>query len=314
MYMHLQTGRGVAAWVSGALCALSVACGGTVDTPPDPSSPPGASSGGASSGGAGASSSGGTSSGGSSGAVETGPFVEIWMRGSKTPVSHADGFSGQTPLGETVAVKKLELLRSEGDPAPLLVFDLGGAPAEADLTNGVAAQLAKVPARSLTRGTYRWARVALSYVRYSVAATMHSGVMAPVPGQYDNVQALSDGAPIDGVARKKGFYRYSFVVGGVTYGTLEGADAPVPAVATSGGIRMDASGPETFYVFPVTLIVDPDVKRDVRVDFDANVFESFRWADAPTAGYAAGVFDTTPSTFETVMAFGASAFDLRVTP
>jgi hypothetical protein len=77
---------------------------------------------------------------------------------------------------------------------------------------------------------------------------------------------------------------------------------------------MDMSGPETFYVFPVALAVDPksNVGRDVL--FTANVFESFRWQDEPKPGYASGVFDTTESTFEPVMAFGANAFALTVTP
>lgn len=80
-------------------------------------------------------------------------------------------------------------------------------------------------AKTLPAGVFTIAKAGVAYVRYSVAARMHS--IASVDGQYDNVQSLSDGAVIDGVTRDKGWFRYSFSSGGTTYGTLEGGDAPV---------------------------------------------------------------------------------------
>lgn len=312
MYMQ-GIGRRAAFARSGALsrlvalsCLAAIACGGSVDTPRDPDPPPGSAP------SSGVPATPAPSPGG--GAAQTGPFVEIFMTGATTPFSHGDGLAGATPIHETIAVKKLALLRSPADPSPLLVFDHGAAPVEVELTKGARVPVAKVPARGLASGVFTYARVGVSYARYAVPATLHTGVTAPVPGRYENVQALSDGAPIDGVARKKGYFRYAFVVGGTTYGTLEGEDAPTPVTTTTGGIGMDLSGPETFYVFPVQIAVDPNVSRDVTVDFTVNVSESFRWSDQPSPGYAKGVFDTTPSTFEPVMAFGANAFTLTVTP
>ena len=43
-------------------------------------------------------------------------------------------------------------------------------------------------------------------------------------------------------------------------------------------------------------------------------YESFRWQDQALAGYAPKVFDTTPTTYEPVMSFGASAFSLVLEP
>lgn len=42
--------------------------------------------------------------------------------------------------------------------------------------------------------------------------------------------------------------------------------------------------------------------------------ESFRWQDQAQAEYTPNVFDTTPTTYEPVMSFGASAFALFLEP
>jgi len=242
----------------------------------------------------------------------SGPKVTIAMRGSTAPFAHADAWSGQTPEKQVVAIRSLWLLRSPTDPKPLKVFDHGPNAVETDLVTGATTQVASVVAKTLPAGVFTIAKAGVAYVRYSVGARMHS--IVSVDGQYDNVQSLSDGAVIDGVSRDKGWFRYSFSSGGTTYGTLEGGDAPVPAVSTNGGLTLDTSGPESFYVFPVQVAIDPDVKVDHEVLLELNVHESFRWLDQAGAAYSTGVFDTTPSTFEPVMAFGANAFTLSIGP
>lgn len=242
----------------------------------------------------------------------TGPKVTIAMRGSTAPYPHADAWSGATPKEQIVAIRSLWLLRSPADPKPVKVFDHGTKAVEADLVTTETKQVASVVAKTLPAGVFTVAKAGVAYVRYSVGARMHS--IVSVDGEYDNVQSLSDGAVIDGITRDKGWFRYSFSSGGTTYGTLEGGDAPVPAVSTSGGLTLDTSGPETFYVFPVQVAIDPDVTVDHEVLLDLNVHESFRWQDQSTAGYTAKVFDTTPYTFEPVMAFGANAFTLSIGP
>lgn len=240
-----------------------------------------------------------------------GPRVSIAMRGSTAPFGHADGLSGETPKKQIVAVKSLWLYRSPADPKPVRVFDHGDAAVEVELVSGKTTEIAKVAVRSLPAGVFTLAKSGVAYVKYAVDARLHTGLGA-VDGLYDNVQALSDGAVIDGVKKNKGDFRYSFVANGATLGTLEGADAPTPVATSAGGITMDMSGPETFYVFPIQMAIDPTVTRDQVVDFELNVFESFRWQDQALLGYAAGVYDTTPSSFEPVMAFGANSFKLDI--
>jgi hypothetical protein len=295
---------------------LLAACGGSsagVDDPTSPSPDPGAGPGSGTGTGDPGSVPGTPGDPGTPGSppATSGAQITIELAGSVAPFAHADGFAGETPTRQIVAVKSLYLLRAPDDPSPVQVFDLGAAPVEADLVTGATTTIAKVALASLPSGVFTRAKVGVAYVRYSVAARLHSGVTA-VDGRYDNEQVLSDGAVLDGVPRDKGWFRYSFAIGATTYGTLEGDDAPTPVATGAGGIVMDMSGPQTFYVFPVALAIDPASKQDRTVRFEANVADSFRWQDQANAGYATGVFDTTPSTFEPVMAFGANAFSLSV--
>jgi hypothetical protein len=246
-----------------------------------------------------------------------GPRVTITMRGSTTPFAHKDAFSGETPRKQIVAVKSLWLYRSPTDTSPVKVFDHGDKAVEVELVSGKTVELAKVAAKSLPAGVFTMAKSGVSYVKYAVDARMHSGTaFGAIDGYYDNVQALSDGAVIDGAKKKKGDFKYSFVADatGATVGSLEGENAPTPVATTGGGITMDMSGPETFYVFPINMAVDPNVATDQLVDFELNVDKSFRWVDQSTPGYTAGVYDTTPTQFEPVMAFGANTFKLNVAP
>jgi len=286
-----------------------VACGGSsagvVDGPS--SSSGGASS--SSSGGGASSSSGGSSSGEPD---PGGPRVRVIMSGTTASFTHADGFAGETPTREIVAVKSLRLYRSPGDAQPVKIFDHGASTVEVELVSAKPTLVAERAVKNLPAGVFTMAKVGVAYVRYSVAATMHGPPV--VPGGYDNVQALSDGAVIDGVSRKKGYFKYTFVVGGTPAGTREGENAPTPVATATGGIGMDMSGPETFYVFPVQVAIDPNVAVDQVAKFVVNVFESFRWQDQSMPGYATKVFDTTPSGFEPIMAFGANTFALTITP
>lgn len=293
---------------------LAAACGGSTGTV-EPGGAPG-SSGGVASGsedpGTSSGSSGSAGSSGSSGAPGDGPQVTLALRGSTTPVPHADAFSSQTPASQNVAVKSLWLLKSADDPSPLKVADLGTNAVETDLVSGKTNDIATVALRSLPAGTYTIAKVGVAWVRYRVAARMHDGVA--VDGRYDNVEALSDGVVIDGQPRSKGWFRSEFGVGDTTYGAYEGADAPLPQLPSSGGMTLETTGPNSFYVFPMHVTIDPNEPKDQRIVCEVNVHESFRWQDQAQAGYASKVFDTTPTTYEPVMSFGASALSLFLEP
>jgi hypothetical protein len=270
---------------------LAAACGGTSDATILPLPGPGGGSG------------TGTEDPG-------GARLTLSLRGSTAPVAHTDAFSGQTPSRQIVAIKSLWLYKSASDPSPLEVLDLGAKSVETDLVSGNTSDIGTVALKSLPAGTYTLAKVGTAYVRYSIASRMHSAITAD--GRFDNIQSLSDGAVIDGETRAKGWWRYSFAVGATTWATTEGASAPIPQIPSGGGISLETTGPDSFYVFPTLVTLDPGQPKDQRVVMEVNVHESFRWQDQEQVGYAAGVYDTTPTTFEPVMAFGANAFSLKL--
>lgn len=289
-----------------ASACLLAACGGastSIDDPTAPAPAPGGEGTGAQPGTPGDSAAPGADP------DPGGPRVTVAARGTTAPFAHADGLSGATPAQQILAVRSLTLLRSATDPSPVTVFDLGDAAVEVDYVTGATTPLATVPIAKMPEGIYTIAKVGVSYVRYRVPARMHT-TMGALDGHYQNVQALSEGAKIDGVTRPKGWYRYAFALGGTETGALEGAGAPTPATSGAGGIVLDTSGPQAFYVFPVQVALVHDHATDMTAVFEANVFESFRWQDQPGLGYTPGVFDTTPATFEPVIAFGANSFTL----
>ncbi len=286
-----------------AACGGSTGSVGDSSTPGDPNAP-GASSGG--------SATGQEQPGATPTTPADGPQVTLALRGSVTPVPHTDGFSSQTPKSQNVAVKSLWLLKSADDPAPLKVADLGTNAVETDLVSGKTNDIATVSLKSLPAGTFAIAKVGVAWVRYRVAARLHNG--AATDGRYDNVEALSDGVVFDGKTRKKGWFRSEFGIGDTTYATLENDGAPLPQLASSGGMTLETVGPDSFYVFPMHVTIDPNEPKDQRIVCEVNVHESFRWKDELTSGYAANVFDTTPTTYEPVMSFGASAFSLYLEP
>jgi hypothetical protein len=167
------------------------------------------------------------------------------------------------------------------------------------------APLSRVPA-----GTYTRAQVVVTHSRFTVSSTMHPG-MGAFPGDFDCVQALSDGTEIDGQVRSRGWYRYVFVAGGMSF-PQEGANAPLPAQATTGGFTMKTNGGETYYEIDVNLVVPPAMDRDVTVVMAVNMHEAFRWQDQALPGYLPNVYDTTPVSFEPVMRYGANTFALAV--
>jgi len=299
---------------------LAVACGGSTGAAvDDPNAPaPGASSGGSGSGSADPGATGTPSMPGTKGTIGgtgvpgTGPQVTLALRGSTTPVPHADGFSSQTPIRQGVAVNSLWLLKTADDPNPLKVADLGAVSVETDLVSGKTNDIATVALKSLPAGTYTIAKVGVAYVRYRIAARLHDGIATD--GRYDNVEALSDGVLIDGKTHAKGWFRSEFGIGDTTYASYESNDAPLPQLPSSGGMTLETSGANSFYVFPMNVTIDPNEPKDQRVVCEVNVHESFRWQDQTQPDYAAKVFDTTPTTYEPVMSFGASAFSLSLEP
>ena len=125
------------------------------------------------------------------------------------------------------------------------------------------------------------------------------------------MQVLSDGTSIDGELRDHGYFEYAFEAGSMSF-PLSGTDAPVPAWSGAGGFSVAFEDGEWAYYFPVDLAIDPELDGDLAVVLEVNMHESFRWSDQASPDFAAGVFDTTPSSFEPVMRFGANAFELSI--
>lgn len=238
-----------------------------------------------------------------------GPTLEIHLRATAAPFAHSDGYSGETPRKASVGIRSLRLGSGPTDPAPLVVFDNGASYVEAGVDDGNDTLVATVPVATLRAGTYAWAKIGASHVRYQIDATMHNGV--DVKGFFDNVQVLSNGTTLDGQVRDSGWYTFKFVAGGLTLGTMSGANGPLPTYPTASQIALVIESGAAFYSFPVATAVDPGVSKDWRVVLEINVDRDFRWEDTAGAGHAAGVFDAEPTAFEPVRRFGANAFSVR---
>ncbi len=263
--------------------------------------------GGSGTGGSGGSSDGG---GGSTSGEGGGPTVEIRFRSSTAPFQHTDGFSGQTPSANTSGVKSLTLYRMMGDPDPFEVFNLGQDSVEIDYADGADTLVYTAHASDFPEGTFTIARVVHSWVKYRVDATVHYNSLN-IPGEFDNLQVLSDGSLVEGTLRDAGYYEYVFDTGTMQFPT-SGSNAPIPEF-TGGGFSVVFENGEWAYYFPVTLPVTPDITSSYSVIFGVNMHESFRWEDQTMTDYTAGVFDVTPpASFEPVKKFGANSFSLTI--
>lgn len=293
--------------LSSSLLALT-ACGSTV--------PVGGYEGGGgqapAEGGGGGGTGGGTTSdgGGGSGGSAVGPNIEIHLRSSTAPFNHTDGLAGQTPTAHTSGIRSLTLYRMMGDPAPLEVFDLGQDSVEVDYADGADTLVYTAKASEMPEATFTIARVVHTYVKYRVAATMHYMGFV-IPGEFDNMQVMSDGTLVDGQLRDAGYYEYTFN-GANQSVPVSGNDAPVPEYDGGGGFSVVFENGEWAYYFPVNLPVTPSISEDVRVVLAVNMHESFRWQDQAMPEYMTGVFDVTPTTFEPVLRFGANSFSLVI--
>ncbi len=253
---------------------------------------------------------GSTAQGGAGGQVIDEPAIMIRFRAHTEPFEHEDNLSGQTPIDHVSGVRKLQLFVDESDPNPVTIFDFGSDFVEIGYNHGDDTAVVSVPASSVPSATYTHARVVHSHVRYRVSANMHQNGMV-LPGEFDNLQVLSDGTMLDGTLRDHGYYEYTFITGGQDY-TQTGSNAPLPQVWDTGGYTVGFENGEWFYSFPVLLVVPADIDHDLTVVHEVNMFESFRWEDQDEPSYQPGVFDSTAIVSEPVEHFGANSFWVTV--
>lgn len=232
--------------------------------------------------------------------------IAIHFQSTTAPFAHTDGLSGQTPLSDLSGIRSLRLYRSSNDPNPVTVFDFGQSTIEVNYANGADTLVYTAQVKYLPEGTYTLARVVHTYVRYRVTSTMHVNGMN-LPGTFDNVQVLSDGTLLNGVVRNHGYFKYVFSTGGQSF-PISGTNAPMPQWTTVGGFSVVFENGEWAYQVPINLTVDPNLNTNMTLIFRVNMNECFRWLDQAGPGYAPGVFDTTPTSFEPVKQFGANSF------
>ncbi len=297
-----------ATWLPLALTVGALHCSGKTSEvgafEPGPS-PSGSGQVGAAPGGGGA-----TPAGAGAGAG-AGDDITIHVGATATPFAHKDGLSGLTPLDSRLGIVSLTLLRSASDPSPWVVFDRGVDYVEAGLNDGDDTEVGRVARSLLVNDTFTLAKVGVTHVRYRVPSTMHLAISnngVPVTGTFDNVQALADGVTLGNGVRASGWYRYSFVAQSYAV-PVEGANAPLPTSASAGPFTLSLDAGKASYTFPVNLKASGDATR---VSIVVNVHDQFRWQDQATTGFTAGVFDSTPSSYEPVRKFGANAFALAI--
>ncbi len=237
--------------------------------------------------------------------VPSGPRVLVHLTATHAAVTHAPGSAGQTPRDWVSGIRSLHLLRSMDDPAPFLVFSHGDGFVEASYADGADTIVGERPIAELERGTYAWARVVHTHVRFTLDATLHAG-FGPMPGVLEDEIVLSDRTTLDGVAYAQGDYSTNFTTAGMSFPS-RGSGYAVPAIA-GGGFSARVEDGETAYYFPAPLVVDDTLTTDVHLIFEVDVHEGFRWTDQPTADYAEGVFDITPVGTEPIVQAGANGY------
>lgn len=291
-------------WSLAALALLSGGCRFGSDAFGTPEADPEAGVGGAAQGTGGGGGGNDEAAGGSASGSDA--LVTIRFRATTAPFDHQDGLAGQTPLEHYSGVRDLKLYRGPDDPQPVTIFDRDEDFVEIGYNEGDDTVVATVPARELPLGTYTVARTVHSHVRYRVASTMHVGGV-PLAGEFDCMQVLSDDTWLDGTRRDHGYYEYVFRAGAQSFPT-SGDDAPLPLSGETGGFSAALEQGEWAYYYPVSLVVTPELEADVDVVLNVNMHESFRWDDQQASGFAPQIFDTTPTSFEPVVTFGANSY------
>lgn len=247
----------------------------------------------------------------SSGEV-VGPVVRVHVAATTDPWPHADGLSGQTPREGSVGIRSLTLLDSTGRTGDLLVFDHAPAHVVAGLDDGDDTVVAEVAATDFPSATFDRARVAISFLRFTVDATVHVDAL-DVAGEVAAVQVLADDTELDGDTHDRGWWRWVFSAGaGGRFPVGGDTGSPIETLPAGGPLEMAVENGETVVYFDVSVLVDPGVEADVDVALRLNVHESFRWEDlARDPAYAEGVFDARPPGFEPIRRLGANGWMLE---
>ncbi|MGZ3449076.1 MAG: hypothetical protein ACXVEF_05730, partial [Polyangiales bacterium] len=239
-----------------------------------------------------------------------GPSFIFHVRANTKPFTQTDGLAGQTATKTAQGVRSLRLLKDASDPAPALVFDHGKDFVEAGYDDGDDTVVGSAKIATIASGHYTLARIGVTHSKFTVNATLHAAGGA-FPGSFDCTQTLSDDVTLDGKTHTKGWYKYIFTTGGMSY-PQEGDGAPLPTTPGTGGFTLHTDGAQAYYEVPFDVTLDGSEKKDMNVVTIVNMDHAFRWEDETKPGYASGVYDTTATEHEIVRRFGANSFVVTI--
>jgi hypothetical protein len=241
----------------------------------------------------------------------SGPRVYIRINAEQSPFG-TPGPSQETPTDQRVGVLGVTLLKTASDPSPLVALDLT-TPVEALYNAGSSTLLGSVAASDLVAGTYTVVRIPVAYVNFTVGGTAHYGAIS-LPGDLNDIICLTDGTTLDGAVRDRGWFSSTFTGAGHTYGPTLGEDSAIAQPGSQSHIGLDLSQTVAAYVFPLTLVIPATITHDMEIVFTANTYEDFHWQDQATAGFTAGVFDITATSYEPVTQLGANSATVTIMP
>ena len=239
-----------------------------------------------------------------------GPTLSILVEG--VTVSQGDlPAATQTPKPYSYGLQRLELLRSDDDPAPALIFD--HSPTQVPVDMHAENLVAQVPMAGLPDDTFTHFRIVLTTLEAEVMATIHE---VPVIGTLTTpvhiLYALSD-VTVDGVVLKQGDARVSVTAAGQTVTTPAHWPVQYPEPAPGAwAVSVDGTTQVTFALAPA-LTVSPASLADLTYVIRYYVAGAFQWVDEAKPDYSEGVWDVslgTPPAPEQVVRFGAVGYEV----
>jgi hypothetical protein len=245
--------------------------------------------------------------------------LSIAIVGSTAPFDHRDGFQGETPVRYSLGIRSIVLFRNATETNGVTLLDKGSdyvdapilLPADAAAALGQSrSTIGQTDGQLLAGSHFTRVRFGISHVSYTVAELGHSALGA-ASGVDNAIEVLSNNVTLNGVRRDRGYYTANFVADGLTLGPLEGDGAPVPEDPGAAGIRVDHSGPETYYDADIDVSWDPS-KAGHTLTFTFNVTDCFRWSDEMSPGYVLGSWDAEGTHYEPVMSFGPNTITATI--
>lgn len=240
-----------------------------------------------------------------------GPTLTIVVEGNPEP-SGDPAASSQTPSPYFYGLQRLELLRAKDDADPVVIFDYAPADVQVDMhTQNV---VAEVPMADLPNDSFTYFRIVLTRLEATVNATLHEvPVVGTLTTPVDLVYALSD-TEHDGKAMAQGDARVTINVAGNAYTVPTHWPVTYPEPAPGAWAEsINGTSRVTFALVPA-LTVSANSLQDLTYVIRYHVAGGFEWIDADDpASFKPGIWDIelgTPPTAETVVRFGATAYEV----